>query len=71
MKKYIVDGSLRWYEPGTEPANAIPVGKKKAVEKPIEKVEPVEPAEPVEAPVVETKAKKKPANKARKAGANK
>ena len=44
MKKYIVDGSLRWYKPGTEPANAIPVVKKKVVEKPIEKVAVTTPA---------------------------
>ena len=58
MKIYNINGDLRWYADGDAPAGAVLHSKKKTVE-------------PVEAPVVETKAKKKPANKSRKAGANK
>lgn len=65
MKKYFVNGDLRWFAEGTQPEGAVPATKKKAAVKPSVK------AEPVEAPKVETKARKKPANKARKAGANK
>lgn len=64
MKKYSVNGNLRWFEEGTQPEGAVLVTKK-AVVKPVIK------DEPVEAPKVETKARKKPANKSRKAGANK
>ena len=65
LKKYSVNGDIRWYEEGTQPGGAVLVAKKKAIVKPVIK------DEPVEAPKVETKARKKPANKSRKAGANK
>lgn len=64
MKKYSVNGNLRWFEEGTQPEGAVLVTKKAVVKLAIKD-------EPVEAPKVETKARKKPANKSRKAGANK
>lgn len=70
LKKYSVNGDVRWYVPGDEPAGAIRVVKKAVVATKVEAVEPA-PVEPVEAPKPEAKARKKPANKSRKAGANK
>lgn len=65
MKKYSVNGNLRWFEEGTAPEGAVLITKNKGIVKPVIK------DEPVEAPKVETKARKKTANKSRKAGANK
>lgn len=68
LKKYSVNGDVRWYKPGDEPAGAVRVVKKAVVATKVEAVEPA-PVEPVEAP--KAKARRKPANKSRKAGANK
>ena len=59
FKRYLVDGTKRRYPEGEAPEGAILLSKK---------VEPVK-AETAEEP--KTKAVKKPANKARKAGSNK
>lgn len=71
MKRYSVNGNLRWFAEGDQPADAVLVTAKKTVPVKVEKTEPEKKEEPVEAPKVETKAKRKPANKARKAGADK
>lgn len=57
-KIYNINGDLRWFADGEAPEGAVLHSKKKAAE-------PVKAAEP------ETKAKKAPANKAKKAGGNK
>lgn len=62
MLTYMVNGTKRRYPEGEAPEGAVLLSKKKA--EPV-KVEPVKKAEP------KTKAIKKPANKARKAGSNK
>ena len=61
MKNYIVNGSMRRYPEGKAPEGAVPAFK---APKPVKKEEPAEKP-------VEKKAIKKPANKAKKAGANK
>ena len=58
MKIYSVNGDLRWFADGEAPEGAILHSKKKA-------------AEPVKVPEPETKVKKVPTNKSRKAGSNK
>ncbi len=62
MRIYSVNGQKAWFADGEAPTGAILLTKEK-------KTQPVE-APVVEAPV-ETKARKKPANKSRKAGSNK
>ena len=68
LKKYSVNGDVRWYKPGDEPAGAVRVVKKAVVATKVEAVEPA-PVEPVEAP--KAKARRKPANKSKKVEANK
>ena len=58
MKNYIVNGFMRRYPEGHAPEGAILVVK-------------TEKAEPAKEEPIEKKAIKKPANKAKKAGANK
>lgn len=60
MKIFLVNGSKVWLDPEKAPAGAIPFEQPKKAPEPV-KV----PEEP------ETKAKKAPANKSRKAGGNK
>lgn len=64
VKIFLINGSKVWLDPEKAPANAIPYGNTKKVEAPA----PVQDAEKVPE---EPKAKKTPANKARKAGGNK
>lgn len=59
MKIYNVNGDLRWFADGEAPEGAVLHSKAKKA------------AEPVKVPKPETKAKKAPANKSRKAGSNK
>ena len=59
MKIYSVNGELRWFADGEAPEGATLHSKAKKA------AEPVKAAEP------ETKAKKAPSNKSRKAGYNK
>ena len=59
MKIYSVNGNLRWFADGEAPEGAVLHSKAKKA------------AEPVKVPKPETKAKKAPANKSRKAGSNK
>lgn len=65
MKIYLVNGRKVWLDENNVPAGAVAYGAEKKVEKKVEKK-----AEPAEVKT-ETKAKKAPANKARKAGSNK
>lgn len=65
MKTYELNGRLYKFADDKVPAGAVLHTKAKA---PAKKTEPVEVEEPAK---VETKAKKVPANKSRKAGANK
>lgn len=61
MRIYSVNGDLRWYEDGQAPAGAILHVKNR----------PERKAEEPKIEAVESKTKRKPANKSRKAGANK
>lgn len=59
MKNYIVNGFMRRYPEGQAPEGAVLAGKAE------------KKAEPAKEELIEKKAIKKPANKAKKAGANK
>lgn len=61
MEIFIVNGSKVWLDENNVPAGAVPYNSKPKKKEPEQKAEPE----------IETKAKKAPANKARKAGSNK